>query len=181
MKNSLTIALLLGVVLSQVACSDKEKSEAVAYCQNNSKECAEKYIQIAGGAAATGTSQVAASGDTVSEGQVPSTSILPASVTKEQIEAKAAEVQAKLKAYEEGDDVTTSSTVTTGTVVRAATTTTNSLQPSSVSTSGGAISVEIGVTRLADEDTTTATTTGAVQPEEFMDNSSQDSASAAAR
>ena len=55
MKTRNLAALALTMGLLQVGCSSDDKTAAVAACSDNTTTCAQKYIQIAGGAAASGT------------------------------------------------------------------------------------------------------------------------------
>ena len=136
-KIGTTVMLLLATL--QVACGKDKKEKAMeAFTQQcNTQACIDMYknaatnTQIAGLANAQGLPQVAAPGATVLPGQVPSTTILPASVSAAQVSATTAKIQSQITALN---------------AQQAASTSSSSMAPASVSS--GPSEVEIGVTRL---------------------------------
>lgn len=145
-KKYLLMTTLLFLSVFQVGCSlfdDDDASSAVAECTNSANSdadaeaCVQKYYQIAGAAAAEGEPQVEDENETVDEGQVPDTKILPASVTAtdEEIQSKAQEIQTALKSLDESDEDSSQFQL-------------SSTLQSSIITNSGIEKVEIGVTRL---------------------------------
>ena len=155
MNKVLFTTLLCATALAQVACSKDEKEAALKYCEENNEDCVRRYYQAAGAAAAESKPQVADKDATViEEGQVPSTEILPASITDAQIKAKAEEVSTALNSI--GGSVTTTST---------------SAAPASVSApalrttaSSAAAPLEVGVVRLFDDEEDSPTTSSSMTP-----------------
>lgn len=145
--------ILIGVIVfGLVACSDDNETQAYyEKCAADTTGCAALYrgaVNVAGTAAVSGLPQVAAVGSTPQQGQVPDTSILPASVkvTDAQLQSTAIKIQSALKQYESGN----TSAIRTASV--GSSPSANSIRPASTISSSviSDYSGEIGVTRLPD-------------------------------
>lgn len=106
--------ILFTFALLQVACSDKEVSQAQS-CLNDTA-CANQYASVSnisalgGAAAAAGLPQVAGIGTSVQQGQVPNVAVLPASITNAQLRAEATRIASQIKTLN-GEATTSAATV----------------------------------------------------------------------
>ena len=141
MNKKLGTAIMLILATLQVACGKNKKEKAIeAFTQQcaGQQPCIDMYTraatntQIAGLANTSGLPQVAAVGATVQPGQVPNTSVLPASITDAQVKSTAAKIQSQLQSL----NAQANAPSTAGPITAA-------------SVSSEPTQVEVGVTRLS--------------------------------
>jgi hypothetical protein len=152
--NKLKLIFASGLAIMMTACSDDNKMKSFwEQCSADPTGCMAMYrnaanqagtTAIIGPAAAAGLPQVAAANTTPVDGQVPNTTVLPASISKAEIEARAAQIkQALTKMNLEGSSSASST-------VAASTSSTGEGSGFRTASAGGSSQAEIGVTRLPD-------------------------------
>lgn len=165
--NRMNVILLSALAVMMTACSDDQKMKSFwEQCSSDPTGCMALYRNaatqaggssaIVGAAAAAGLPQVAPAGSTPQTGQVPDTSVLPASVSQADVQKRAMQIQQALKQLDQEDSGGAT------------------FSPASASGSGGGGSsrVEIGVARLPESSSYTEPE-GTRQPASYFDRQEQ--------
>jgi hypothetical protein len=175
MKSKLLTASILILAAMQVACSDDDKGLTQAQLCAKNPACWQRYTSpqavkaIAGPAATAGLPQVAdaSQGTNVQPGQVPSTQIVPASVSNQDIATYANRVNTTLQAMSADPDFRL--TNGTNSLLPAGTNYVPNYQPSSSGSSSSG--TEITVARIQSAEPQQQREPTAVAPQEADPNS----------